>query len=117
MVIFMLKGIEETARWTTAKIAAIRDLQEKCIIFVRQRLPKIYRRELVDAVFEFPYCRIGNLTDRGIAKRQTASVYLKALTRIGVLEAKTAGKERLFINPRLMQLLTQDTNRFAAYAE
>jgi Fic family protein len=114
-VVFILKGIAETARWTTGKIAAIRQLQESCIGHVRQQLPKIYSRELVDAVFEFPYCRISNLVDRGIAKRQTASTYLKELVRIGVLEEKQAGKERLFINPRLLHLLTRETNQTDPY--
>lgn len=115
-VIFILKGIEESARWTTSKIAAIRELLEQCILHVRRDLPKIYSRELVDAVFEFPYCRIGNLTDRSIAKRQTASVYLKELVRIGVLGQKEAGRERLFINARLMHLLTRESNHAAPYS-
>lgn len=114
-VIFILKGIAETARWTTDKIAAIRHLQEQCMAHVRQHLPKVYSRELVDAIFELPYCRISNLVDREIAKRQTASTYLKELARIGVLEETAAGKERLFINPRLMQLLTRETNRTEPY--
>ncbi len=114
-VLFILKGIAETALWTTGKIAAIRQLQEGCITHVRQQLPKIYSRELVDAVFEFPYCRISNLVDRRIAKRQTASAYLKELVRIGVLEEKQAGKERLFINPRLLRLLTRETNQTDPY--
>jgi Fic family protein len=114
-VVFILKGIAETARWTMGKIAAIRQLQEGCIGHVRQQLPKIYSRELVDAVFEFPYCRISNLVNRGIAKRQTASTYLKELVRIGVLEEKQAGKERLFINPRLLHLLTRETNQTDPY--
>ena len=115
-VVFILKGIADTARWTTGKIAAIRDLQERCVKHVRQEIPKIYSRELVDSVFEFPYCRIANLTDRGIAKRQTASVYLKELVRIGVLEEKESGRERLFINTKLMQLLTRESNHTEDYS-
>ena len=115
-VLFMLRGIGETARWTTGKIAAIRLLQERCVVHVRQQLPRIYSRELVDAVFEFPYCRISNLTERGLAKRQTASVYLKELVRIGVLTEKEAGRARFFINPRLMQLLTRDSNITEPYS-
>jgi Fic family protein len=114
-VIFILKGITETALWTTGKIAAIRQLQESCIAHVRQQLPKIYSRELIDAIFEFPYCRISNLVHRGIAKRQTASTYLKELVRVGVMEEKQAGKELLFINPRLLGLLTRETNQTEPY--
>ena len=43
---------------------------------------------------------------RKIAGRQTASVYLKELARIGVLEEKAVGREKLFIHPKLMRLLT-----------
>jgi len=55
------------------------------------------------------------LTEKGIAKRQTASVYLKQLADIGVLKEQEAGKEKLFIHPKLMQLLTRDDNKVAAY--
>lgn len=116
-VLFLLEGIGETALWTTAKIAAIRSMQEWCIEHVRKKLPKIYSRELVDAVFEFPYSRISNLVERDIAKRQTAATYLRELTRIGVLEEKEAGKERLFINPRLLHLLTRESNEIRPYTK
>ncbi len=66
-------------------------------------------------IFEQPYCRIQNLVDHQIAKRQTASVYLKELVRIGVLLEIKAGKEKLFVHPKLIQLLTQDANEFKTY--
>ena len=70
----------------------------------------------VSLIFELPYCRIGSLTEAGIAKRQTASQYLKQLVEIGVLAEVAVTKEKLFIHPKLMQLLTQDSNQFALYA-
>ena len=42
--LFMLQAVEETAGWTTAKIAAIRALAEHTTAHVRKRLPKIYSR-------------------------------------------------------------------------
>jgi Fic family protein len=115
-IIFMLQAVEETAKWTTAKIAAIRTLAEHTTAHVRERLPKIYTRELVDVIFEQPYCRIGNLVEKNIAQRQSASRYLKELTAIGVLREVQAGKEKLFIHPKLMQLLADDRNAFTPYA-
>jgi len=115
-IIFMLLAVEETAQWTTGKIAAIRTLAEHTTAHVRERLPKIYTRELVDVVFEQPYCRIGNLVEKNIAQRQSASRYLKELTAIGVLREVQAGKEKLFIHPKLMQLLADDRNAFTSYA-
>ena len=82
---------------------------------VRKTSPKIYSHELVNLIFELPYCRIQNLTSREIAGRQTASVYLKELVRIGVLEEKSVGREKLFIHPKLMLLLTRESNDTARY--
>lgn len=113
---FMLQAVAETSKWTTGKIAAIRKLAEQTTEHVRARLPKIYTRELVDVIFEQPYCRISNLVDKGIAQRQAASRYLHDLADLGVLREMPFGKEKLFIHPKLMQLLSRDSNQFQPYA-
>lgn len=59
--------------------------------------------------------RIANLVDKDIAKRQTASVYLKQLVDIGVLQEQQVGKEKLFVHPKLVQLITLDSNEFELY--
>jgi hypothetical protein len=94
-LLYILKGVEQTASWTTGKIAAIRALSEQTAAHVRARLPKVYSHELVSLLFEMPYCRIGSLTERGIAKRQTASVYLKQLVDIGVLKSRRRAEKAL----------------------
>ncbi len=109
-LLYMLAGVEETALWTTAKIEAIRELSLHTANHVRQELPKIYSRELIDVIFEQPYCRIANVVDRGIAGRQAASRYLHALSGIGVLEERKSGREKLFLHPTLLRLLTRDSN-------
>ena len=114
-IVYILKGVEDTAIWTIAKIAAIRDLQHDTSNFVRHSLPKIYSHELISLIFEQPYCRIANLVEAGIAKRQTASVYLKQLADIGVLSEVETGKEKLFIHPKLLKLITSESNNFKKY--
>jgi len=114
-ILFMLKAVEQTSQWTTDKIAAIRELSTHTTEYVRHTLPKIYSRELVDVIFEQPYCRIADLVDKGVAHRQAASRYLKRLVEIGVLDEISAGKEKLFIHPKLMRLLSRDTNNFTRY--
>ncbi|WP_312691161.1 protein adenylyltransferase Fic [Kosakonia sp.] len=106
-ILFMLEAIENTARWTTKKIAIIRALIAETTDYIREKLPKIYTHELLQILFAQPYCRIENLVDRGVAKRQTASVYLKQLVEIGVLEEMSVGREKLYINTRLLQELNQ----------
>jgi Fic family protein len=115
-LLFMLQAVAETSRWTTRKIAGIRKLVEHTSEHVRTRLPKIYTRELVDVIFEQPYCRIGNLVDKGIAQRQAASRYLHDLAGLGVLREMPVGKEKLFVHPKLLELLGGDGCTFELYA-
>lgn len=83
--------------------------------YIRYKIPKVYTYELVSLIFELPYCRISNLVEAGIAKRQAASHYLKQLVEIGVLIEAPVTKEKRFIHPKLMRLLTTDSNKFENY--
>jgi Fic family protein len=114
-ILYMLKAVEETSLWTTDKIVAIRILSNITIEHVRQKAPKVYSRELVDLIFEQPYCRIQNVTEAGIAGRQAASRYLKQLVEIGVMKEIQVGREKIFIHPKLMTLLTRDSNKIQPY--
>jgi Fic family protein len=109
-VLFMIEAVRETAAWTAAKIRAVRALLDETTEHIRTKAPKVYSRELAELIFVQPYCRIGNVVEAGIARRQSASAYLKALSSIGVLEEIKAGRERLFVNPALIDLLTRDTD-------
>lgn len=115
-ILFILDGVEETCTWTTEKIKSIRELMEHTAQFVQNRLPKTYTWELVEVLFKQPYCRIGNLVDAGIAKRQTASVYLKQLCEIGVLREVKSGRETIFVHPKYIELLTGEENVWVFYA-
>lgn len=114
-ILFMLEAVEDTARWTVEKIRAISRLLDHTCGYVRLRLPKVYSRELVEMIFIQPYCRISNIVEAGIARRQTASIYLKALVDIGVLREFKAGREKLFLHPKFLKLLTADDNDFPGY--
>ena len=116
-IMFILDGVEETCTWTTDKIKAIRELMEHTAEFVQGRLSKIYTWELVEQLFKQPYCRINNLVNAGVAKRQTASVYLKQLCDIGVLKEIKSGRENIFVHPKYIELLTGEENVWVYYAE
>lgn len=115
-ILYVLRGVEETAQWTTAKIAAIRALLAHTVEHVKHNAEKIYQRELVELIFEQPYCRIANITEANLGGRHAASRYLKRLVELGVLKETTMGKDKLFIHPKLMRLLTQDSNEFTRYS-
>lgn len=115
-ILFILDGVEETCTWTTDKIKSIRELMEHTAEYVHSKLPKTYTWELVEILFKQPYCRIGNLVDADIAKRQTASVYLKQLCDIGVLKEVKSGRETIFVHPKYIELLTGEENVWVYYA-
>jgi Fic family protein len=115
-IIYMLEAVEQTSTWTLNKIMAVQQLIDHTRSYISHEAPKIYTHELVEAIFQQPYCRISNLVELGIAKRQTASVYLKELCKLGVLEETSIGKEKLFIHPKLLNLMKIDGHSWIAYS-
>lgn len=108
-ILYMLQGIEQTAIMTRKRILAIHQLIEQTAEIVRSRLPKIYSRDLIEIIFRSPYCKIKFIEDSGIAKRQTASHYLKELEKIKVLRSIKMGREVYYINDLFLKtLITND---------
>ena len=107
-LMYMLGGVTETARWTTKKIVAVRTLLEETTERIRREAGPIYSRELAELVFVRPYCRIAHVVEAGLAKRQTASTYLKQLAAIGILREQKVGREKVFLNPAFIDLLKRD---------
>lgn len=111
---FMLRAVETTARWTLAKVTAIRELAADTTAKVRRELPKIYSAELVEVLFSRPYCRIGDLVSANIAGRQAASRYLRALSEVGIVTEHRDGRDKLFVHGALLELLTTDDDQTTA---
>jgi len=104
---YILNGIEETAVFTKNKILAIKTLMDETTEQAREELPTTtYSKELIEVIFERPYTKAQHLVDKGIVQRQAASRYLKALESIGILKSQKVGKEVLYLNTKLYNLLT-----------
>lgn len=112
---YVIGVVRLSAARSRDKIAKFSRLRDHAAHFIQSETPKIYSRELLDVVFTQPYCRISDIEDAGIAKRQTAAEYLKALVRIGILEELKIGREKLFLNARLRELLTSNGQSITAY--
>jgi len=114
-LLYMLTAVEETSLWTRNKIQAMSTLMEATVEYVRKVSPKIYRRELIEIIFTQPYCRIGDVVGAKLANRATASKHLKELVAKGVLQERKEGRENIYINVRLFELLTTDGNTFRGF--
>lgn len=105
-IIYILKAVEQTARETLQIIESIIALMTDTLEYCRENLPNtIYSKELIELIFMQPYTKISYLVEAKIGERRTASKYLKALEDIGVLKSFKMGKEMVFVNSKLFQLL------------
>ena len=110
-LLFMLDGVEQTARQTTALIIAIVALMQRHKHTVRAELPKIYSQDLINNLFRHPYTKIDFVMNELQVHRNTASRYLDELVRIGLLTRHKLGKENFYMNNALHELLSQVNTR------
>ena len=106
-IVFMLEALEDTATHTHKTIQDIRSALDSAIGLAQSQMSRGYSKELIELVFSQPYTRISFVEKAGIAKRETGSAYLRELERIGILHSQRYGREVLFVNQTLMDLLTR----------
>jgi Fic family protein len=106
-ILFMLKAIESTSKNTISKISKIKDQLEQTIIEVQSKSPKIYRKEFVELLFEEPYSKIEFVVDKLNVERKAAYRYLREMEHIGVLKSQKIGRDTLYINKKLIEILKQ----------
>jgi Fic family protein len=104
-VLYILKGIEKTANETIIQVKEISQLFIKTQEQVKEKAPKTYSKELIELLFEHPYCKTEYLIERFGISRVTAAKYLKELEKIEILKSKRVWKETLYINTKLFDLL------------
>jgi Fic family protein len=104
-VLYMLDAVEKTAADTRQKIEAIIILMEKTSEKIKHAAPEIFSKELIETIFQQPYCKRKFLEEAGIVKKKTAGIYLSKLEEMGIMRSIKAGKEKLFIHQQLLDLL------------
>jgi Fic family protein len=107
-ILYLLDAVEQTALLTRDKILAIRNLLAETIEFTKKKLSsRVYSKDLIELLFHQPYTKAQFLVDAGIVKRQAAADYLKRLERLGVLTVQKVGKENLYLNAKLYEILSK----------
>ena len=101
-LLYMLEAIEETARWTTGRILAIRELFEATTERCRRELPgRVYSKELMELIFTQPYVKVKFVVDAGIAERSGRRATSRNWNSIGVLVSEKRGREVIYRHPAL----------------
>ncbi|TRX72573.1 Fic family protein [Carboxylicivirga sp. M1479] len=105
-ILFMIKGVEETAKEITDLILSMK----KLMLNFKHRLRdnyKFYSQDLLNNLFKHPYTKIEFIVkDLGVT-RLTASNYLNKLTDDGILKKEKLGTGNYYINIELVELLTK----------
>jgi Fic family protein len=107
-ILYILDAVEQMSIVTRNRILAIRTLMNETMKSARKELPvRVYSKELIELLFRQPYTKGQFIVEAGIAKRKTASAYLHELEHIGLLKSQKMGKETLYLNTRLYDLLSK----------
>ena len=103
-ILFMLKGIEETAIETTRLVKGISKLMADFKSVLRPKFGKLYRHELLNNLFFHPYTKVEFLEKEMMVSRVTANRYLNSLLETGLVDRVKLGKAYYYMNIPLMNL-------------
>lgn len=117
-ILYMLRGVEQTAEETITLVKSIGNLMTKYKNIIRPAFGRKYSHELLNGLFYHPYTKIGHLESNMQVSRQTAAKYLDKLASLGLLQKERMGKENYYINTQLMEFfLTFSEQQEADHAD
>lgn len=103
-LLYMLNGIEATARETLDLVEGIRQLMAQTKNRMRTEHQKIYSQDLLNNLFRHPYTRIDFVQNELSVSRPTATKYLDELAESGLLLKHREGRNNYYINEPLVAL-------------
>ncbi|MEU2199144.1 Fic/DOC family N-terminal domain-containing protein [Isoptericola sp. NPDC019482] len=101
---YVVEGVRSTALRTTETVDRIDDVQQGLLDVVR-RIVGSANGDLLSVLMEQPYARNRDVVERCGVSRPTASKWLHGLVDAGALADLRVGREVLYINVRLMEVL------------
>lgn len=104
-ILYMLDMVEQTASRGRLQIAEIEKLMNKMGKEIQEVLPRIYSKDLMEQLFRLPYTKRNQLEKAGLGNLKTVGNYLKELEKKGFLKSEQVGKEKLYLNFRLLEVL------------
>ena len=105
-ILFMLKGVEQTAGETIELVKSISALMQQYKQTLRPLFGKQYKHELLNNLFFHPYTKIEFVERDMMVQRKTATKYLEAIVEQGLLEKVKIWKTNYYINTALVELFT-----------
>ena len=104
-IVYILTGIEEMSEETLKLVKKINIEVEIMSMEIKERLPKIYSKVLIDLLFYEFYTKTIYIENGLSVTRKTAANYLVSLENEGFLTSEKIGKERIYQNKRLYDII------------
>lgn len=104
-LLFMIKGVEKTAKETIELIIQIKELMQ----YYKHRLRgnyKFYSQDLLNNLFKHPYTKIEFIVNDLGVSRLTAANYLNKLAEDKLLQKHKLGTGNYYVNEELFKLLS-----------
>jgi Fic family protein len=108
-ILYMLDMVETTAKRGLVQLKEITALMEATTEDIRTKLPGVYSKDLIEILFRLPYTKRKFLIEAGIGSPKTVGNYLMSLENHGFLKSIRVGKEKLYLNHKLMEILQRKT--------
>ena len=103
-ILFMLKGVEETAKETIRLVKGIAVLMNEYKQILRPLFAKQYRHELLNNLFFHPYTKIDFVQRDMMVQRKAAAKYLDMIVASGLMEKIKIGRTNYYMNTKLIEL-------------
>lgn len=105
-LLFMLETVRQTAIYTLEKVKDMLRLMQSVGSELSSALPN-FRKDLIPKLFEQPYIRPKSLLGPSVKSLNTAKKYLSQLEGIGLLSHEAIGRETVYLNVSLLNLLSE----------
>ena len=104
-ILYILEMVEYTANKGLERLKNVTLLMEQMTTEIKETIPKVYTKELVEILFRLPYTKRQFLIDAKLGSPKTVGKYLMELEKSGFLISEKVGKEKLYLNHKLVAVL------------
>ncbi len=104
-ILYMMAMIEETSNKGLIRLNKITVALEETANEIKKKLPKVYSKDLIEILFRLPYTKRQHLIEENIGNLKTVGNYLILLEENGFLKSEKVGKEKLYLNLKLLEIL------------